>query len=414
MNPILDNEKIIRVGGRLVNAQIPPDMKSPIILHHKCNLAKLIVIDAHLRTLHGRNSLTLNVVHQKYWILRAKNLVKKILRLCKPCFTQTARPMTPLMGNLPQCRVNPSRPFLTSGVDFCGPFTLKLYSGRCTKTCKAYISVFLCMVTKAIHLELVSSLSSAAFLAAFKRFTSRRGHCKDIWSDCGTNFIGASKELDLAFKNSKSTVVEEIAQLLANDSTTWHFIPPGAPHFGGLWEAGVKSVKGHLKRVVGESCLTFEEFCTLTTQVEACVNSRPLTLISSVVDELPLTPGHFLIGEAPVTIPEESFVDTRPDYLNRWQRVQRMVQSLWRRWQSEYITMLQHRYKWSQNHPDINVGTVVLVKDDRLPPGKWLLGRIVAKHPGADGVTRVVSLQFKDRVFKRPVTKLCPLAASEP
>ncbi|XP_014366619.2 uncharacterized protein LOC106717302 [Papilio machaon] len=226
----------------------------------------------------------------------------------------------------------------------------------------------------------------------------------------------ASKELDLAFKNSKSTVVDEIAQLLANDSTTWHFIPPGAPHFGGLWEAGVKSVKGHLKRIIGESRLTFEEFCTLITQVEACVNSRPLTLISSAVDELPLTPGHFLIGEAPVTIPEESFVDARPDYLDRWQKVQRMVQSLWRRWQSEYLTMLQHRYKWSQNHPDINVGTVVLVKDDRLPPGKWLLGRIVAKHPGADGVTRVVSLQFKDRVFKRPVTKLCPLplAASEP
>lgn len=409
LNPILDDEKILRVGGRLVNAQIPFDMKSPVILMQTCNLARLIVLDAHLRTLHGRNVLMLNLIHQRYWIIGAKHLVKKVIRLCKPCFSQQAKPTAPLMGNLPQCRVQPSRPFLSSGVDYAGPFTLKLYSGRCTKTCKAYISVFLCMVTKAIHLELVSSLSSAAFLAAFKRFTARRGHCQDIWSDCGTNFVGASKELNLMFKNSKSSVVEEISQLLANDNTTWHFIPPGAPNFGGLWEAGVKSIKGHLKRVIGESCLTFEEFNTLLTQVEACVNSRPLTLMSSNDDELPLTPGHFLIGEAPIAIPEERVVDAQPQYLNRWQKVQRMVQSLWRRWQSEYLTMLQHRYKWSQNQPDVEIGTLVLVKDDRLPPGKWLLGRVVAKHPGADGITRVVSLRFKNHVFKRPVTKICPL-----
>lgn len=208
------------------------------------------------------------------------------------------------------------------------------------------------------------------------------------------------------FKNSKSNLVQEISALLANDFTNWHFIPPSAPNFGGLWEAGVKSVKGHLKRVIGQSCLTFNEFYTLLTQVEACVNSRPLT---SPHNEQSLTPGHFLIGESPITVPEQNLEIQPTRYLNRWQTVQRMLQAFWRRWHLEYLTTLQHRYKWNKHQPDIDLGAVVLVKDDRLPPGKWLLGRVINKHPGADGITRVVTLQYKNHTFKRPVTKLCPL-----
>lgn len=414
LNPYLDKDKILRVGGRLTNADISESMKSPILLMHDCHLSKLIVTNAHLKTLHGGHQLTLNYVRQNYWIVRAKNVVKSILTKCVVCFKHRAAPVAPFMGNLPEYRVNPSRPFRTSGVDFAGPFTLKLYSGRCNRTCKAYICLFVCTATKALHLELVSDLTASAFIAAFKRFTARRGHCKDIWSDCGTNFVGASRELDLAFKNSQSQVASEIAALLANDQTNWHFIPPGAPHFGGLWESGVKSVKGHLKRVIGQTSLTFEEYSTLLAQVEACVNSRPLTLLSSSPDELPLTPGHFLVGEPLITVPEENFTEMKAiSPLKRWRILTRLVQDLWHRWQLEYLVTLQHRYKWSKPHPDIQLGTVVLVKDDRLPPGKWLLGRVIDKHPGSDGITRVVTLQYKNKIFKRPVTKLCPLPIEE-
>lgn len=324
------------------------------------------------------------------------------------CFKYRAAPKAPFIADLPQYRVKPSRPFLTSGTDYGGPFNLKLYSGRCNRTSKAYICLFVCTVTKAIHLELVSDLTTSAFIAAFRRFVARRGHCKDLWSDCGTNFIGASRELELNFKNAKSSFVQEISQLLANDGTTWHFISPGAPTFGGLWESGIKSVKNHIKRVVGQTNLTFEEFTTLLTQVEACVNSRPLTLINASLDDPPLTPGLFLIGEPLIGVPEENISEI-PNRLSRWKIVQRLVQSLWSRWQSEYLTTLQQRFKWTHHIPDFRVGTIVLVKDERLPPGKWLLGKIVEKHPGSDGITRVVTLQYKNQQFKRPVSKLSPI-----
>ncbi|XP_050671207.1 uncharacterized protein LOC126969704 [Leptidea sinapis] len=207
---------------------------------------------------------------------------------------------------------------------------------------------------------------------------------------------GASRELDLAFKDSQSLTVTEVSELLANDRTQWKFIPPRAPHFG------------------GQTFLTYEELTTLLSQVEACVNSRPLTLMNSTLDEPPLTPGHFLIREPLIGVPEPSLLDVKLSPLNRWHIIQRMVQSLWSRWRNEYLTTLQHRYKWNTNQTDLPIGTVVLVKDDMLPPGKWLLGRIIQKHPGTDGITRVVTLKYKDSVFKRPIAKLCPLPLDEP
>lgn len=410
LTPYIDDQNILRVAGRLRNAQISDDTKSPIVLSSKCSLSLLIVKDAHIHALHGGPQLTLNIVRHKYWIIGAKNLIKRAIRQCITCFKHSSTPITQLMGQLPACRVTPGKPFRSSGVDYAGPVTLKMYPGRCQRTCKSYICLFVCTVTKAIHLELVSDLSTAGFLAAFRRFTSRRGHCSDLWSDCATNFTGASNELDCMFKNRKSQVVGEIAELLANDKTTWHFIPPGSPHFGGLWEAGVKSVKAHLKRVIGQTLLTFEEYTTLLSQVESCVNSRPLTPISSSIDDIsPITPGHFLIGEAPIVVPEESLSHLSLSRLDRWQMLQRMLQDLWTRWSAEYLTTLQNRYKWSVTTHEPDIGTVVLVKDERLPPGKWLLGRIIAKHPGKDGLTRVVTLKFKNNIFKRPVTKICPL-----
>lgn len=409
LNPYLDEKSVLRVGGRLVNAQIPLSTKSPIILSNKCNLAILIVRNAHEKTMHGGHQLTLNYLRRSYWILRAKQLVRKTIHSCIVCFKYRAQPTPPFMGNLPEYRINPSRPFKKSGVDYAGPFNLKSYPGRCNRITKAYIALFVCTSTKAIHLELVSDLSASAFIAAFRRFTSRRGHCSDLYSDCGTNFIGASRELQLAFQSTKSSIAKEIAELLSNDGTVWHFIPPSSPHFGGLWESGVKSVKGHIKRVIGQTSLTFEEFSTLLNQVEACVNSRPLTLIDSSENVQPLTPGHFLVGEPLVTVPQPDLTDTKITSLDRWNLLQKFMQTIWQRWQIEYLTTLQNRYKWSQHKSDIKLNSVVLVKDDHLPPGKWLLGRVIQLHPGADGVTRVVSLQYKNNVFKRPVTKLCPL-----
>lgn len=167
-------------------------------------------------------------------------------------------------------------------------------------TYKGFVAVFVCLATKAVHFETASDLTSNTFIAAFKRFVSRRGPCSDIYSDNGTNFVVANRALKTAFEQTMSEISSEAAQSLALKGTNWHFIPANSPHFGGLWEAAVKSFKHHFKRI-------YEEFSTLLTQIEASLNSRPLCAISSdPSDYNALTPGHFLTGGPINAIPEPS------------------------------------------------------------------------------------------------------------
>ncbi|CAK1586364.1 unnamed protein product [Parnassius mnemosyne] len=318
------------------------------------------------------------------------------------------------MGQLPFSRVTPARPFLHSGVDFAGPINVRMSKGRGNKSYKGYISLFVCMATKSIHLELISDLTSDAFIAGFKRFVARRGHVSEIWSDNGTNFVGASKELLKLVTAEQSSVALEICEWLSNNSVTWHFIPAHAPNFGGLWEAGVKAMKFHLKRVIGVSIMTYEELTTVLTQIEACLNSRPLSILpDNHSDPATLTPGHFLVGEALVIVPEQNYEHSNISTLRRWQMTQRMVQDFWRRWSKEYLVNCLQRYKWSKIIPEPEIGNIVLIKEDNLPPGRWLLGRVVAKHPGLDQITRVVTLKCGQSLLKRPTSKLCILPITQ-
>jgi hypothetical protein len=307
--------------------------------------------------------------------------------------------------------VNPARAFVKCGVDYAGPFTLRAIPGRSKVTFKGYLALFVCLTTRAVHLEIVSSLSTDAFLAALKRFTARRGKSSDIYSDCGTNFVGASKELKelLALVNSNPHQ-QRVSSHLANEGIRFHFNPPSAPHFGGLWEAGVKSVKHHLHRVVGNTRLTFEEMTTLMAQIEACLNSRPLTPISTDPNDLcALTPGHFLIGESLTAIPEPDITELKANRLSRWQLVQQLYQHFWRRWSGEYLSRLQQRPKWLRHRADIRVNDMVIIKDERFPPLKWKLGRVMEIQPGDDGHTRAVTVRTSEGEFQRPIAKLCLL-----
>lgn len=414
LNPFLDQQHILRVGGRLENAQLSHNRKHPILIPKASALTTLIVSDAHLKTLHGGTQLMLNYINSKYWILGARDTIKANLRKCVTCVRQKASTPNQLMGQLPQARVTPTRPFKSCGVDYAGPIQLRTSRGRGHKAYKGYICLFICMATRAIHLEVVCDLTTKGFLQAFKRMVARRGHCEEMWSDNGKNFVGASNELKLMFNSEKSSFLTEIAGSLATNGTTWHFIPPHAPNFGGLWESGIRSTKYHLKRVIGESTLTFEEMSTVLAQIEACLNSRPLSRMDNDPDNLNvLTPGHWLIGEPIVTVPDENFANTNVGSLRRWQLTQRMVQDFWRRWSREYLVKYLHRYKWANKTPEPNVNDVVLVKEDDLPPSRWLFGRVVEKHPGADGITRVVTLRTKSSIIKRPTSKLCILPVNE-
>ncbi|KAL0884187.1 hypothetical protein ABMA27_016192 [Loxostege sticticalis] len=410
LTPFLDENGLLRVGGRISQSQESEMVKHPIILPHQSDLSRLIVVDAHFKTLHGNITLAFNYIRSAYWIIGCKNLIKQHIRKCIRCIRHKAKEQTQLMGSLPSVRVTPARAFINSGVDYAGPIMLRTSKGRGHKAYKGYICLFVCMVTKAVHIEVVSDLTSRGFLEAFKRFVARRGHCANLHSDNGTNFVGASKELKDMLNAESSRMINEVIEALAVQGTTWHFIPPRAPNFGGLWEGGVKSTKYHIRRVIGETTLTFEEMSTLLAQIEACLNSRPLTILSNNPEEpTPITPGHFLIGEPLLTVPETNYENSQLNSLRRWQVTQAMLQNFWRRWSREYLTNLMHRYKWAYKTPEPAVGDVVLVKEDDLPPSRWLFGKILEKYPGTDGITRVVLLKCKNSTIKRPTSKICIL-----
>ncbi|XP_045452957.1 uncharacterized protein LOC123662116 [Melitaea cinxia] len=367
------SEGIIRVGGRLEMSSLSFNEKYPILIPKESFLSGLLIADAHQKTLHGGPQLMITYLRSKYWIVGAKSLIKKYYRSCVTCTRYSNRSTSQLMGQLPSARVNPNKPFLISGVDYAGPINIRISKGRGNKSYKGYIALFICMSTRAVHLEAVSELSTQGFIAAFKRFVARRGRCAELYSDNGTNFVGAARQLLCLFNEEKTNFKPELAEYLATNGTQWNFIPPRAPNFGGLWEAGIKSTKFHLKRVVGNSTLTYEEMATVLSQIEACLNSRPLSRVEDQTEVVVLTPGHFLVGEPLIVVPDANYESSNMYTLRRWQFHQRMMQDFWRRWSQDYLHQFLQRHKWEYQNPEPSLGDVVLVKEDDLPPARWLL-----------------------------------------
>ncbi|XP_047019136.1 uncharacterized protein LOC124629667 [Helicoverpa zea] len=413
LNIFLDPKGIIRVGGRLEMSQLNYERAHPILIPRESFLTKLLITDAHEKTMHGGPQLMITYLRSKYWIIGIKALAKRYAGSCVKCIRYTAKVRTQLMGQLPSSRATPAKPFLRSGVDYAGPISIRVSKGRGNKSYKGYIALFVCMVTRAVHLEAVSDLSTKGFLAAFRRFVARRGRCAELHSDNGTNFVGAARELLHLFNEERSACNPELADELGNNGTEWHFIPPQSPNFGGLWEAGVRSTKHHLKRVIGNSTLTFEEITTVLAQIEACLNSRPLSYVEDQDKLTILTPGHFLVGEPLVLPPDSNYERSNVSNLRRWHLLQKMMQEFWRRWSHDYLHQFLQRHKWQNQTPEPSVGDIVLIKEDNMPPGRWLLGRVEGKHPGSDGLTRVVTIRTKLSTIKRPTSKVCVLPVAD-
>ncbi|XP_075150859.1 uncharacterized protein LOC142224967 [Haematobia irritans] len=292
--PFLDDNGIIRVGGRLHDSNYPNDLKHPCILAKSNPLSTLIILDAHENTLHGGVTLTMSYVNRKFWIVSGNVLAKRIIHKCMTCFRYMTRT---------------SKQIMDSGVDYAGLISIKMSSLRSAVVSKGYICLFVCMVTKAIHLEVVSNLTTSAFLAAFKRaflaafkrFVSRRGQCNDFYSDCGTNFVGASKELQVLHNKNQKSLPEELRHAL------------------------------NLK---------------YSSSFEA------------------LTPAHFLVGEPTTCLQDECLLDTKPDLLSRWKTVEKLKHHFSKRWRNEYLNRLQARPKWLKSENEPEIGDLVLVVDD--------------------------------------------------
>lgn len=272
------------------------------------------------------------------------------------------------MGDLPDYRVCPtSRVFSHCGVDYAGPIQIRTIPGRGHKARKAYIAVFICMTIKTTHLELVDDLSTSAFLATFDRSCARRGIPSAMYSDNATNFQGAQCELAAVWRAAThdSTVLNKLAE----KGIKWKFIPPSAPHFGGLWEACVHSIKCHLKRVIGVHTLTFEEMSTLLCKVEACLNLRLLGQTSDNYDDYTaLTPSHFITGAPFNSIPEPSLLEEKETRLIRWQLVSQMRESFWKLWSQDYLHTLQQCLKWRKVQKLARIGRLVLLRYPLAPP----------------------------------------------
>nr|XP_041630739.1 uncharacterized protein LOC121502075 [Drosophila kikkawai] len=318
------------------------------------------------------------------------------------------------MGNLPADRVTQARPFFNSGVDYCGPIWIH-HKLRGKRPDKAYIAVFCCFATKAVHLELVSDLTTDAFLAALRQFLGRRGKCQTIHCDNATNFVGANnqlKPLEGAIFTDKAQ--EQIINHCNKKQVEFKFIPPRAPSFGGLWEAAVKSAKQLLVSVTATSSLAFEELNTVIVEVEAILNSRPLTPMSSdPTDTSALTPGHFMIGEPLTAAPDANLSSPGKRLVKRWELVSRLKQMFWDQWSMEYLQELQMRNKWKTASQNVKEGLLVLVKEDNVPVMSWPMGRIVKTYPGKDDHVRVVNVKTASGIFKRSVTRLAPLLKEE-
>ena len=413
LTPFLDPDGLLRVGGRIGRVELPYDNKHPVILPAKHPLTSLIIWEFHRRLLHTGTDHVLSHLRQHYWIVNGREIVKGIRRRCRQCREEFARPVGQMMADLPKERLDFGKPpFHHTCVDYFGP--LEVSYGR-NKSAKRYGVLFACLVTRAVYLDLAQSLSTSDFLLVYHRFTSIYGKPATIWSDNGTNFVGAEKEMrEYVEQISKDPKFQ--SQLVAVN-TTWKFQPPNAPHFGGAHESLVRSAKSILyrafKAMQQNHHLPSEEVLqTLLFQTASLLNERPLGYVSAdSADVRPLTPNDFM-NRSPSSIVAPVAADLCALPKDGVKYVRRTLQVIWDLWQKHYLPSLVARKKWLLKKRNLQVGDPVLIAEKNPLIGSWTSGRVVAVHPGSDGLVRVADVETSSGTYRRPVHLLCPLESS--
>lgn len=414
LNPFIDEHGILRMNGRVGNTDIL-EQKTAIILPPKHHLTTLIIRDAHHEVLHGGTQLTLRKLREKWWIIHARKQTQTIIHKCMRCFRFRKSLMQQKMADLPLFRTERSRPFAFVGCDYAGPFHLKTSMRRNAGTSKGYIALFICLTTKALHLELVCDQTSDEFIMAFENLISRRGIPTLLYTDNAKNFIRTANEIQ-NFHDQLFSQNNAFTKLLSIKQIEFKTIPARAPHMGGIWERSVGSVKYHLRRTLKDTALNARQFDHVLKQIEACLNSRPLWCISADSDDIEvLTPSHFFNFQAINTLPRPDISHIQLNRLDQYQYLYRLYCNFWEVWAQEYLHQLQPRSKWHKEHTNAMVGQIVLISDHNLPPSRWLFGKIVAVHPAKDGLVRCVDVLCQKTVLSRPIHKLAllPIADNE-
>ena len=411
LSPFINAEdKLLRVGGRLINANINFNRKYPILIS-KCHMIDLIIKYIHINHGHSGIGLTERLVKDEYWVPALKRRIKKIIHACPTCIRWRAAPSQPAMANLPEERVIAAPPFFKTGIDLCGPFLIKASRIKFDKVIKVWVAVFICLVTKAIHLEICSDLSTENFLAALTRFIGRRSCPGLIMTDNGTNFCGANRRQQEGWKS----IIDASKEVTAIQQITWKFIPPYSPTFGGIWEAAVKSMKYFVKRMANVEKLNFEEFGTLLCRIEGLLNSRPLYPNPTNPDEDPaLTPFHFLGQRSYNVAPSDFGVPLNCPVTKKWLAVLQIQKQFWDKFNNDYLNHLQKKYKWQHPTRSLKIGDLVILHEPNCSPGLWKMGRIIEEYPDKQGEVRKFEVKVSpEESVQRAAKRLVPLLPEE-
>ena len=403
-SPFLDEEGLIRAKGRIGKSQLDFNAKHPILLHWKHHTVELFLRNEHNDNQHEGTEHVRNIVQQKIWILGIRNALRSIKNKCVTCRKGRAQTIAPVMADLPEERLDASTAFTNVGVDYFGPFIVKI--GRRNE--KRWCCLFTCLTMRAVHIEVVPKLDTDSCLNAIMRFIARRGKPNTIISDNGTNFVGAEREFaEYVAEWNKEGIEEHLIQR----GIRWKFNPPAAPHIGGVWERLVRSCKKAMYAVLGNRSVTEDVLSTTFCIVEQTLNARPLTPVSSDVNDLEaLTPNHFLLGNKNVCLPYLPCAEEFVDHRKLFRQTQVYANLIWDRFRKEYLPTLNNRQKWrSTANETLKEGDLVWLIEDSDKRGYYNLGRVTETIDGSDGVIRSATVRTNDGVYKRPVVKLAPV-----
>ncbi|XP_062538894.1 uncharacterized protein LOC134207184 [Armigeres subalbatus] len=390
--PFIDERGILRSRGRIEAAPyVAMEAKFPVILPKQHAITFFIVDWFHRRFRHANRETVVNEIRQRFDIPMLRRLVDKVAGNCVVCRIAKSAPKPPAMAPLPEMRLAAfNQPFTFTGLDYFGPVLVKI--GR--SNVKRWVALFTCLTTRAIHLELVHSLSTESCIMAVQRFVSRRGLPREFWTDNATCFKGSSNELNKLTEETKKALTEKFTTA----QTTWKFIPPATPHMGGAWR----------------DLPNDETLETILLEAEAMINSRPLTYVPlESADQEALTPNHFLLGNSSgMKFLATENLDVRSTLRSSWKLARYITGEFWNRWLKEYLPVITRRCKWFQDVKDIAVGDLVLVVDGKAK-NQWIRGRVEEVYPGRDGRVRQALVRTSTGVIRRAAVKLAVLDVVE-
>jgi hypothetical protein len=436
MNPLirqlnlhLDQDGLIRCGGRIAYAEIAEDSKFPILLPTRHHFTKLVIEFEHEKVLHFGAKSTLTEVRRTFWIPHGMAAVRKAIKGCVRCRRLEGGPFKPpRLASLPKERLTKAPAFKYTGLDYLGPLYIK-EPGKGNLYVKRWIALFTCFTTRAIHLEIVPDCTTLAALNAVRRFMSRRGVPHTILSDNAMQFKkSASIMREIWGKKAGEELLEGLVKFFARKGIEWKNIPERSPWAGGFYERLVGLVKRAIKKVLWKSTMTQDQLNTLVHEVEGVINSRPLLSVTgdNPEDCKVLTPAHFLAPGTQLSLPpQDKGLEEDPDYLpnpragddfkSLYTKNMRKLDSLWKVWNTSYLQELRalqnsyHKVKKGEVPREPELGEVVLIKE-ATPRSTWKMGKVVKKYKGDDDQVRFIKLKTSgNKEFKRGVKEVVPL-----